>query len=520
VKKLAILIGAIALVATACSSDDDATTTTGGADATTTTSADAGGPQSGGVLTVDQGADPTSIDPNRFGSTNDRNIITNMYDTLVEFDLETYEIVSSLATDWSPSADGLVWTFNLREGVTFHDGSTFGAEDVVVSMTRAQDPEAGRTTSLLTRVTETVAIDDTTVEIRLSEPDRILLSTLVDVYVSPSEDIDLSETPVGTGPFKFVSWERNQQVEIERNPEYWQEGLPYLDGVVYRTVPDGTVQSIQIRTGDADMLSDTPLGEIGGLQRAGLQIISPAEGFNSGIYHFHLNTRNEPWTDPAMRVAVSKAVDRAALAGSLFGFMTVLSNPMEINSTFFNADAPSYNVRDLEGAQALVGADRVDGGEMIVCGLGFQYETLAQAVQNQLKEAGIDITITVLDVGTYVARTFGDDTGNFDLSLCAMVPKPDEYDLMNHPYSKLFKEALGWVDENPGFYEELDAARSLASDDEYKASIMALQQQAMEGQPEIVLGGRLSPVTAGAYVHDFIAHTQGHLFLTNVWMDQ
>jgi peptide/nickel transport system substrate-binding protein/oligopeptide transport system substrate-binding protein len=516
-KKLAILIGAIALVATACSSSSDPTTTT---------APDAGGgggemtAQSGGVLIVDQGAEPTSIDPNRFGSTNDRNIITNMYDTLVEFDLETYEIVPSLATDWSPSADGLTWTFNLREGVTFHDGTTFGAEDVVKSMERAQDPEAGRTTSLLTRVTDTVAVDENTVEIHLSEPDRILLSTLVDVYISPSEDNDLAANPVGTGPFKFVSWEPNQQVEIERNPDYWQEGLPYLDGVIYRTVPDGTVQGLQIRTGDADMLSDTPLGEIGGLQQAGLQIIAPAEGFNSGIYHFHLNTRHEPWTDQSMRQAVSMAIDRQALAASLFGFMTVLSNPMEINSTFFNADAPSYNTRDLEGAKALIGPDRVDGGEMIVCGLGFQYETLAQAVQSQLAEAGIDITITVLDVGTYVAKTFGDDTGNFDLSLCAMVPKPDEYDLLNHPYSKLFKEALGWYEENPGFYSELDAARSLASDDDYKASIKSLQQQAMEGQPEIVLGGRLSPVTAGANVHGFIAHTQGHLFLTNVWMDQ
>lgn len=531
-KKFLAIIALLALLATACSgTESDTTTTDADGEATATTigeeaaSTEAPSQASGGVLIVAQSADPTSLNPNRFGSTNDRNIITNIYDTLVEFDLETYEIVPSLATEWTTSEDGLVWTFTLREGVTFHDGTPFGAEDVVVSVERAMDPESGRTTSLLTRVDEVVAVDDQTVEIRLNEPDRILLSTLVDVYISPRDpDIDLGETPIGTGPFKFVVWDRNQQVEVERNDEFWQEGLPYLDGVEFRTVPDGTVQSLQIRTGEVDMLADTPLGEIATLQSAGLQILSPVEGFNSGLYHFHINTRRDPWTSEPLRQAVSNAVDRNALSQSLFGFMQVISNPMEANAAFFNPDAPSYNERDLEAATALVAeagfSDRVDGGEMIVCGLGFQFETLAQAVQNQLAEAGIDITITVLDVGTYVAQTLGDDAGNFDLALCAMVPKPDEYDLLNHPYAKLFTEALGWIDENPEFYDLLTEARSMPDDDEYRQAILDLQQMTMEGQPEIVLGGRLSPVTAAADVQGFIAHTQGHLFLTTVYFGE
>jgi peptide/nickel transport system substrate-binding protein len=500
----------------------------GGDGATTTTTSEGEGPSApseGGVLVIAQSADPTGLHPNRFGSTNDRNIITNIYDTLVEFDLTSYEIVGNLATDWSTSEDGLVWTFNLRDDVVFHDGSEFGAEDVVASMGRAQEPEAGRTAPLLGRVVETVAVDDLTVEIRLSEPDRILLSTLVDVYISPRDTtIDLAETPVGTGPFKFVSWERNQQVEVEKNPDYWQEGLPHLDGVIYRTVPDGTVQSLQIRTGDVHVLADTPLGEIATLQQAGLRILTPPEGFNSGLYHFHINTRRDPWGSQELRQAVSHAVDRQSLSRSLFGFMQVLSNPMEANASFFNSNAASYNERDLETAQQLIQqagfSGGVDGGEMIVCGLGFQFETLAQAVQNQLAEVGIDITISVLDVGTYVARTLGDDAGNFELALCAMVPKPDEYDLLSHPYNKLFTEALGWIDQKPEFYELLTEARSIASDEDYRNAILELQAMAMEGQPEIVLGGRLSPVTTAAGVDGLIAHTQGHLFLTSVSLSE
>ena len=482
----------------------------------------------GGTLVIAQPADPTGLHPNRFGSTNDRNIITNMYDTLVEFDLNTYEIVPSLATDWSVSEDGLTWTFNLREGVTFHDGSPFGAEDVVMSMSRAQEPESGRTASLLTRVSETVATGDLTVEIHLSEPDRILASTLVDVYISPRDpDIDLNETPIGTGPFKFVEWERNQQVEIVRNDDFWMEGLPYLDGIIYTTVPDGTVQSLQIRTGEVDMLASTPLGDIGVLQSAGVQIVSPAAGFNSGLYHFHVNTRRDPWSNPLIRKAVSMALDRQALQRSLFGFMQIISNPMEANPAFFNPDAASYNTPDLEGAKALMAEagypDGFDGGEMITCSLGFQFDTLAQGVQSQLANLGIEVSLNLMDVGTYVNRTLiafttdEENFGNFDLALCAMVPKPDEYDLMNHPYNKLFTETMGWIDTRPEFFELLSGARSIASDEEYKAAMHQLQAWAMEEQPQIVIGGRVTPVAAGANVHGFIAHTQGHLFLANVY---
>lgn len=482
----------------------------------------------GGTLVIAQPADPTGLHPNRFGSTNDRNIITNMYDTLVEFDLNTYEIVPSLATDWSVSEDGLTWTFNLREGVTFHDGSPFGAEDVVMSMSRAQEPESGRTASLLTRVSETVATGDLTVEIHLSEPDRILASTLVDVYISPRDpDIDLNETPIGTGPFKFVEWERNQQVEIVRNDDFWMEGLPYLDGIIYTTVPDGTVQSLQIRTGEVDMLASTPLGDIGVLQSAGVQIVGPAAGFNSGLYHFHVNTRRDPWSNPLIRKAVSMALDRQALQRSLFGFIQIISNPMEANPAFFNPDAASYNTPDLEGAKALMAEagypDGFDGGEMITCSLGFQFDTLAQGVQSQLANLGIEVSLNLMDVGTYVNRTLiafttdEENFGNFDLALCAMVPKPDEYDLMNHPYNKLFTETMGWIDTRPEFFELLSGARSIASDEEYKAAMHQLQAWAMEEQPQIVIGGRVTPVAAGANVHGFIAHTQGHLFLANVY---
>ena len=480
----------------------------------------------GGTLVIAQTADPNQIHPNRYGSTAGRNIVTNMYETLVEFNLNTYEIRPLLATHWNVSEDGLTHEFHIRPDVVFHDGSDLDAVDVVRSIERAQEPGAGRTASLLTRVAEVVATGDLTVEVRLSEPDRILHSTLIDVYISPAEDIDLNATPTGTGPYRFVSWEKNQKVVIERNPDYW--GDAYLDRIEYITVPDENVQSLQLRSGEVHMLAQGPLPELAALSEAGMVIASPPSG-NTGLYHFHVNTRRDIWSNPLVRKAVSMAIDRPALQRTLLGHMQVISNPMESNAQFFNPDAASYNAPDVEGAKAVLAsagyADGFDGGEMIVCATNIEHTWLAEAVQEQLKTGlNIQIDLNIMDVATYVDRTLPthtndpDQLGLYDLAQCAMVPKPDEYDLLNHPYNKLFVETMGWIDHKPEFFELLASARSIASNTEYKEAIHQLQVWAMEEQPQIVLGGRLNPIPHSPDVKGFISHTQGTLYLTNVYL--
>lgn len=482
----------------------------------------------GGTLTIAQSADPHQLHPNRYGSTAGRNVVTNMYETLVEFNLNTYEIRPLLATHWNVSEDGLTHEFHIRPDVVFHDGSDLDAVDVARSIERAQEPGAGRTASLLTRVAEVVATGDLTVEVRLSEPDRILHSTLIDVYISPAEDIDLNATPTGTGPYRFVSWERNQKVVIERNPDYW--GDAYLDRIEYVTVPDTNVMALQLRSGEVDMLAQGPLAELAALSEAGMVIASPPSG-NTGLYHFHVNTRRDIWSNPLVRKAVSMAIDRPALQRTLLGHMQVISNPMESNAQFFNPDAASYNAPDVEGAKAVLAsagyADGFDGGEMIVCDTDPEHTWLAEAVQEQLRSGlNVQIELNIMDVATYIDRTLPthtndpDQLGLYDLAQCAMVPKPDEYDLLNHPYNKLFVETMGWIDHKPEFFELLASARSIASNTEYKEAIHQLQLWAMEEQPQIVLGGRLNPIPHSPNVHGFISHTQGTLYLTNVYLTE
>ncbi|MGD2101010.1 MAG: ABC transporter substrate-binding protein [Acidimicrobiia bacterium] len=539
---LAAILTVLGVSLAACTSATTESTTTtstagGGGDVgATTTLGDSGqgegDGQQGGVLKVGHTTDVVGFHPDLYASAQDRDVITNIYDTLVEYDLRNYDLVPSLAEDWSVSEDGLTWTFNLRQNVVFHDGSELDADDVVASIARASEPQAGRTEGLLTRIEEVVAVDDSTVEIRLSEPDRVLLSTLADVYVSPDDSsIDLAENPVGTGPFQLEEWEPNQFILLERNEGYWRDGLPYLDGIRFVINPELNVLAVQLRTGEIDLLYEAPLSEMGPLQTAGMQLIPPDRVFS--IFNMYVNSRNTPWDSEAVRQAASYAIDREAISAALFGFMEVRSNPLEPlenadspEADFFAEDALSYNQRDLEKAQQLLAdagyADGVDGGEMIICSVaGFHFTTMGQLIQSQLAEVGIDVSITPIPDGpTWASRTFQDRAGEFDLSLCGQGAKPDPYDLVNHTYAKFWTEPLGWIDENPSFYEDLDAARSIVDEEEYRATILDLQTQALEGQPNILLGGRPVFVAAQPYVKDFIAHTQAHMFFTEVWLDQ
>lgn len=483
-------------------------------------------PKRGGALLIGQSSDPTSINPHRFGDQNARNIIIGIYNTLVEHDLQNYAIRPGLAQSWSVSQDGLVWTFKLRANVKFHDGSDFDADDVKASLERAMEPTSGRTAPLLTRIKSLEVKDALTFVVHLSQPDRILLSSLVDVYIGPAGVTTerLGEAPNGTGPFKFVRWDRNREVVLERHPNYWRQGLPCVDRVTFRTLPEESVRSQQLRSGQIHLSSSGLLGEMGTLASAGLVLHTAPRGFNMGLYNIHTNTRREPWRRQEVRQAFSLALDREAISRALFGFVQVLSNPMEANKRFFNPQAASYNRRDLDQArQLLAGAGfsgSVDGGEAIVCGLGFQFTTLGQLVQSQAAEAGIRLRLTILDVGTYVARTLGGRRGEYDIAVCAMVPKPDEYDLLNHPYAKLFTQTLGWIDQKREFYDLLEAARSMVNDSRYRQAITELQQMAMEGQAQIIVGGRLDPTPAQVYVKNFIPHMQGNVFLEAVWLDR
>jgi peptide/nickel transport system substrate-binding protein len=481
----------------------------------------------GGILRVGSNSDPATLNPYVFGNEFDRNAFRPIYDPLVEYDLNTYEVVPRLIESYAPSTDGLLWTLNVRPGVTFHNGQPLTAHDIVWSFEQALLPAATRTAPLLGFVNEVVATGDLTVEVRLSQPDQLLPHTMVDIRVTPRDHTAFNEDPIGTGPFQLVSWEPNRQLTYTRNPNYWDQDsagnqLPYLDGLEIRTVPDSSVLVIQLINGEIDFMTSAPFGQIAQLVNGGMVTAVPPDNRAMGFYDIIVNTQREPFNDVRVRQALSLSLNREGLVRSLFGYATVQSNPIPRSSDAFAEDAMNYDVRDVERARALLAEAGYPNGvafEMFVHRTGaLEWDTGAQIIQQSAAEAGFQISIRGVDIGTWVDFVFGQK--NFQAGFSAKVPKPVEYDLIAHMFAKTVGDASGYQIENPAFYARLNAARSIADPDTYREELKELQRIAMAGLPDILMAGRLVPAAHAPYVRGFVHHVQSSTIFNTVWLNR
>ena len=219
----------------------------------------------GGVLKVGLTGDLTTLDPHMSTSAIDRHLYFAIYNTLVGLDPEL-RVVPELATAWE-TPDSLTYVFTLQWGVKFHDGTDFDAGIVKWNFERMKDPAVGSLRqSEIANIAAVEVVDSHTVKLSLSEPDAALLATLTDrsgMMVSRAaveqHGKDFARNPVGTGPFQFVEWIKDDHVRVKRYAQYWREGAPLLDEVVYRPIPDPTVRLTAMRAGDLHIIDGVPL---------------------------------------------------------------------------------------------------------------------------------------------------------------------------------------------------------------------------------------------------------------------
>src|SRR3990167_9217086 len=215
----------------------------------------------GGTLRVGMDADNTTMDPHRSTAAVDRQVYNNVYGKLLDIDAK-FGIVPQLAQSWEIRNAGLTYVFKLRRGVKFHDGSDFTAEIVKWNFERMRDPAlASPRRSEIAPVKDVKVVDSHTVEITLSAPFAPFLSVLTDragmmvsrAAVEKFKD-DFARNPVGTGPFRFVERVKEDPLTLRRFDGSWEPGLPHLDEVVYRPIPDSSVRFTAIRTGQGDFM--------------------------------------------------------------------------------------------------------------------------------------------------------------------------------------------------------------------------------------------------------------------------
>jgi peptide/nickel transport system substrate-binding protein len=447
-RTLAMLLS-LAMILAACSSGesvdvgDETTTTTAppGGDTTTTTS-DTTGPDDEGdmILVAAQGADPDRLDPHLTSAYASFQVLENVYDTLVQPGPDL-QMEPALAESWDISADNLTWTFTLRDGVTFHNGRSLTADDVVYSYGRIMDPDVGAANSFrFASVEEVVAVDDRTVEIHLTRPTPNLLVNIggfKGMAIIPQEIVDdgtIDTFPIGTGPFKFVSQSPDQGIVLERNPDYWRadEGLPHLDGIRFVQIPDATVKLTNLRTGEVDWIDGVPPQDLDSLGSDSAVVLERVPG---GDYHyFALNMNRAPFDDPDVRRAIAMAIDRDVITeAAQFGAATPNQTAIPA-SNFWATDYSPFTPGDTDGAAALLESAGVSDLtiEFMVSSDFPETVTQAQVIASQLAAIGVTVEISDVDFGTWLDRQGQGDFDAFMLSWIGNIDPDDFYYAQHH----------------------------------------------------------------------------------------
>ena len=518
--KLFVILFTLALVAAACGSDatDDtsATTTTGAAGETTM----APEPTDGGILMIAVESEPTDLDPSKNTTLPDRNVTINVFNSLVEFNLDDFTLEPGLAKSWEYSDDGLTLTLKLEEGVRFHDGKEMTAADVAYTIMQNADPDNSRTGAALSLVADAVVVDDYTVDIMLSAPDALVAETLVDVYVRQDGWTFEPDVLIGTGPFKFVRWDRNQEIVLEKNDDYWREGLPLVDEVHLLNVSDQQTRVLRIQAGDVHMVNQPAFTALEELQASdGIDVVVPTNGAGL-VYDLRFRVDAPPWDDVRVRQALNYALDRDAIATALFGIYTPVSNPIATDSEFFAEDAPKYEFDQDKARELLAEAgypDGLDAGEFLNhFELGLDFEVLSQVIQAQAAEVGINMEIVNYDVATWVDKYLDPDS-EYGIGLSNGAGRPTPYDLVNHTWGKGRPAAQGHINTMPEFLQLLADTRGLdPTSDEFRDNLKELQVIALTELPSIVVGNKALPVAVRDSVIDFQAHPNGFLVLESV----
>jgi peptide/nickel transport system substrate-binding protein len=453
-------------------------------------------PSYGGVLRAGMQTDPVDLDPHTTGATATRNMLENVYDTLVMFD-SSGQIVPSLAESWTASEDGLVWTFTLREGVTFHNGESLEASDVAFSINRIKDPEiASPRQDNFAQVQSIEATGPNTVVITLSEPFSPLLSFLASsVNVVVSEDVvaehgDLKEVVIGTGPFAFVEYLPQTRLVLEKNENFWGtdesgNSLPYLDGITFQFYPDPTARTTAVQTGNVDWIEYVPSADVTILQAdADVDIVG---GLSANFRSLYLNVTEPPFDNLLVRQALAHAIDEQAIVDlALFGTGGVPATGTSVPpSNFYGVSTSPYVGRDVETAQQLLAeAGFADGFEfdLYVTSTYDFLRTPAEIIQANLAEIGVNVNIVSEDWSIYLPKVLNSE---FQATILGESGQADPDDFLGG-FSSTSRGNLSLF-SNPEFDALLERGRRASDQEERRAIYAEAQELLFEQVPHIFL---------------------------------
>ena len=435
-------------------------------------------------------SDAVGLSPILTNDSMSANVIEHVYDTLFSRNPETKEIEPKLAESYENTAEN-TWVIQLKEGVKFHDGTPFNAEAVKYTFDKLRDPAtAAPRASLLEPVDVITVIDENTVEIKTKYPYGAFLAALSHSnasIVSPTADQkqDLMKEPVGTGPYKFVSWTPGDQVELEANEEYW-DGTPAVKNVVFKVVPEVSTAISMLQAGEVQFIDNLPTEQIKRLES--MENINIEKKDGTGIYYLTFNHAKEMNQDPDFRKAVASAIDRDAFVSKLNG-LGVRSDSV-VGPQVFGYDESADEAGtayDLEAAKALV--EKNGYGDQPIKLLTANRENfilMAEIVQAQLTEAGFDVQIESLEWATFLETA---RAGEYDITFLSWSNVTGDGSEMLYP--NFHSDNAGASNRaqysNPEFDKLVEESRTTIDQDERKVILDKANKLMIEDNAAVVM---------------------------------
>jgi peptide/nickel transport system substrate-binding protein len=363
------------------------------------------------TVTIALGGAPGTLDPHKSFNGFVFTVTNQIYETLVHRSADG-ALTPRLATEWRMVND-TTYEFSLREGVTFHDGTPFDAEAVKYNLERLLDPETQAIGSfIISMVEEIEVVDSQTVRIITDGPFSPLpahLSHPVTAMVSPAAASEsLAQNPVGTGPFQFEELTPGNRVELSANQEYWG-GTPELDTVVFRVIPEVGTQVVELQTGNIDLMSNVPPERFEQLRRNDVITVDRFLGW--GSVYLGYNVEHPILQNVEVRRAIAHALDREGMIETLREGMAERATTM-LPETVFGSQAEVEPIEyDPEAAGALLSeADLQEPVELTINTFDTaETRQIATAIQAQLSQIGIDLTVEVTDYGAFSRATGGSE---------------------------------------------------------------------------------------------------------------
>lgn len=397
-------------------------------------------PTRGGALIIGTAQQVQTLDPHKTGLRNNRNSWVGIFSFLSRYDEQGIP-QPFLAESWEIAEDGLSWTFKLRQNVKFHNGRVLTADDVKFSLDRVRDPEQGSNlANVLKPVAQVDVVDPATVKITTSEPYAALAAALCPVAIVAPENVDqIATAPIGTGPFKVKEYLSGEKLDLDKNPEYWENGedgqlLPYVDAVSIRTLTDTNALFNALSTGTVHGFWQMPNQiQVQAASVSEIQLVPSL--FNTTYDEYFVQGDAPPFNDPNVRKALMLALDKDAInEAGYFGLANARLNNNLIapGSWAENTDIPDIP-RDPATAKQLFEAAGVTELKFLGYNETPQFRPISQVMERNLDEIGIKLTLEFTDLTTWFARIKlgtqepwgdGNDGNAFTVNISVNPPEP------------------------------------------------------------------------------------------------